>query len=352
MSEISIRSVTVGKPIPVTEGEIGFPGDTWAPAWAKDGTIFTSANDNEGIRGAGSSNMNFNRIVGNTLDGLRGETINTMASYGKIMEKGPDDCTWKSSGCMALDGVLYWFIARHRYGQDSGDVYMRQPAHNGSIIKSTDNGKTWTRSAQENYDHPMFPGSRFATAYFLNYGRDGSESVADGGDRYVYATSNNGFWDNGDDMILGRILRSAMPRLSAADWQFFTGGDGSNDANWSSNPDDSSPLLKDPDRLGATGAVYLPKQKCYLMIGWFYPAGGGKFPGACENTAWTFYVGERPWGPWRSVGTHQFSPQGFYCPAVCPKFTSADGSTVFVFTAGDWNRPAFYRLTAVPVTLT
>ena len=86
-------------------------------------------------------------------------------------ERGPDGCTWKSSGCTSLDGVLYWVVARHKYGEDSGDPYRRQPAQNASIIKSTDLGRTWSRPAKENYQHPMFPGSRFATPYFIEYGR-------------------------------------------------------------------------------------------------------------------------------------------------------------------------------------
>ena len=348
---LSTKPFSVGEPVPLTEDGANFPGDTWAPAWAKNGDILIPANDTEGIRKAGSSNMNFNRLTGPSIHALQGETINTMPDYGKIMEKGPDDCTWKTSGCVAVDGNLYWFIARHRYGQDSGDVTMRQPAHAGSIIMSRDGGHTWTRSARENYEHPMFPGSRFAAGYFVNYGQDGHEAVVDGSDKYVYVTSNNGFWDNGDDMILARIARGAMPRLSAGDWQYFTGGDGARDSSWSAQQSDAALILKNPNHLGATGPAYLPAQQCYLMIAWHYPAGGGKIEGACQTTEWTFYLGLHPWGPWRSIGSQQFNPQGYYCPAVCPKFTSVDGSTIQVLTAGDWNSPLSYRLTAVPVTL-
>ena len=74
-------------------------------------------------------------------------------------------------------------------------------------------------------------------------------------------------------------------------------------------------------------------------------------PGASTKTNWDFYVAPHPWGPWKVIGSDTFSPQGFYCPEVCPKFTSADGSTVRIFTAGDWNIPASYRLTVVPVSL-
>jgi hypothetical protein len=62
-------------------------------------------------------------------------------------------------------------------------------------------------------------------------------------------------------------------------------------------------------------------------------------------------VASHPWGPWRSVATKDWSPQGYYCPGICPKFSSADGSKAWVFTAGDWTNGAVYRLTAVPITI-
>ena len=79
----------------------------------------------------------------------------------------------------------------------------------------------------------MFPGSRFATPYFVEYGQDGRASV-DNADRYVYALSNDGFWDNGNNLILGRVARSKIGNLRAADWQYYRGGDGMEDSAWTS----------------------------------------------------------------------------------------------------------------------
>jgi hypothetical protein len=346
----TIPSITVDAPY-IVVNPAKASGDTWMPAWRADGSVVSPANDTGGFNLIGNSNINFNRIDGATPEALVGTTINTMVAYGPGSGTGPDGCTWKSSGCLALDGTIYWFIARHKYGETSGDQFRRQPAHDGSIIKSTDGGIHWTRPAQENYDHPMFPGTRFAAGYFIDYGREGHEAIADGSDKYVYATSNNSFWDNGDDNILGRVRRSDLPRLSAADWQFYTGGDGRSDAGWTSDMNKAVPVISDPDKLGMTGAVYLPKQKCYLMICWYYPAGGGKMPGAHVTTIWNFRVAAHPWGPWHLVGTHTWTPEGFYCPNVCPKFTSPDGSRLWVFTAGDWTNGDAYRLHAVPLTI-
>lgn len=344
---IAIQSVTVGTPIYVPHNT----GDTWSLAWTPTGEIYTPSNDSKGFHQAGSSNVMFNQILGDTPEQLTGRTVNTMSDYRIHGEEGPDICAWKTSGCTSIDGILYLLVARHCYGEKSGDPTRRQTAQNASFIRSANGGKTWVRAAQDNYDNPMFPGQRFGAPYFVNYGQDGNEAVADRSKRYIYALSNNGFWDNGDDMILGRILRSKMSRLRGSDWQYFQGGDGEGKSSWTSEMAEATPVVSNPNHLGSTGAVYLPAQKCYLMIGWYYPLGGGKMPGASVETCWDFYVAPHPWGPWNVIGSHTFKPEGFYCPTVCPRSTSPDGKIIWAVTAGDWNNPDVYKMTAVPLTL-
>jgi hypothetical protein len=348
----AIHSITVGQVFPVEVSQ----GDTWDLAWARNGSVYSPTNDGPGFEKGywKPANVLFNRIIGDNPEKLDGELMNIMSDYGIASQKGPDGCTWKSSGCIALDGVLYLLVARHLYGGDGGpggDFDKRQVAHGASFIKSTDNGKTWTRSEQENYDHPMFPGNRFAAPYFVQYGQDGHETNADGSDKYVYALSNNGFWDNGDYVVLGRVLRTKMSDLNGADWQFYTEGNGTAEAAWTSNIHDAKPVLCKPDHLGMTRAVYLPVQKCYLMIGWYYPTGGGKIPGSEKKTIWDFYVASHPWGPWRVVDSHTWTPQGYYCPGICPKFSSPDGSTVWAFAAGNWWDGSVYKLNAISLSI-
>ncbi len=143
----------------------------------------------------------------------------------------------------------------------------------------------------------MFPGSRFATPYFVEYGQDGRASV-DNADRYVYALSNDGFWDNGNNLILGRVARSKIGNLSATDWQYYQGGDGMEDSAWMSDMARAKLVLDAPGKLGMNGAVYVPGLRRYIMIGWYYPAGGGKIKDACHATNWDFYEAPKPWGPW------------------------------------------------------
>jgi hypothetical protein len=322
-------------------------GDTWVAALADDGNLYSPSDDTNGFHSAGNANIAFNRIEGTDPLKLGGTTVNTMADYGKGSEEGEDGCTWKSSGCSSIGGVIYWVVARHKYGEKSGDPHMRQTAANASIIKSSDFGRTWTPPARENYDSPTFPGRRFATPYFIEYGR--GHTQVDRADQYVYAISNDGFWDNGNDMVLGRVARSKIGALVGADWEFYSGGDGLRKAAWAHNMAEAKPILERPGKLGMTGAVYLADRGRYLMVGWYYPAGGGKIAGACTKVMWDFYKSPRPWGPWTHIGFREWSPQGYYSPEVCPKFQSS--SRVYLLTAGDWNNPDVYRLTLVPLDL-
>jgi hypothetical protein len=335
-------SVSVGTSVPVPNNI----GDTWELAWTHDNKIFTPSDDSTGFGNAQNTSVHFNQVTGDTPATLNGVSINPMLDYGAGGASGPDGHTWKSSGCIALDGTLYWVVARHKYDK-------LQTAQDSSIIKSTDEGKTWTRSEKENREHPMFPGRRFATPYFISYGQEGHEAVADASDRYVYAMSNDGFWDNGNNMVLGRVLRSKIGDLNGKDWQFFKSGDGTDEANWSAATGDAQPVIDNHNHLGMGGPVYLATQKCYFMAGWYYPAGGGRVThDAPATTNWDFYTAPHPWGPWKIIGSHTFHPEGFYSPGVCPKFTSADGNTIWAYTAGDFqDGTGFYKLFGVPLTL-
>jgi hypothetical protein len=338
-----LRVISVGTPLPLEDNS----GDTWVAAWADDDNLYSPSNDTTGFHKAPNANIAFNRIDGRDPLHLGGVTVNSMTEYGKGGEKRSDGCTWKSSGCTFIDGVIYWVVARHEYGETSGDPYRRQPAHNASIIKSLDYGKTWIRPADVNYQAPMFPGRRFATPYFIEFGHEGS-GRADVGD-YIYALSNNGFWDCGDDMVLGRVARSKIGLLNGSDWEYYTGGNGALKASWSKNMNDAGPVLEGERKFGMGGAVYLHEHQRYFMIGWYYPAGGGKMVGAQRHTAWDFYESPWPWGPWIRIGSYDSQPSGYYSPQVCPKFQTPD--KIYVFTAGNWDSPADYRLTVIPLEI-
>ena len=66
--------------------------------------------------------------------------------------------------------------------------------------------------------HSMFPGRTFSTPFFVQHGKD--DKRQDDSDLYVYAVSNDGAWNNGSWMTLGRVPRDRIARLAAKDWEF------------------------------------------------------------------------------------------------------------------------------------
>jgi hypothetical protein len=380
-----IRGACVGSPITVPNNF----GDTWVTAWADDGNLYTPSDDTlcfdipeffnkEQVKLFQSDftkfakqltadqkeqwqygPIGFNRIEGNDPLNLRGFTVNRMQDYmvqngyramlDRPLKDTPNsEWSWKSSGCVFVDGTFYWCISRQLFSPSKkGSDVGRWSRVDCSVIKSADYGRTWTRSVDENLHSPMFPGSTFATPYFIDYG--GAQVAIDGADRFIYAISNNGFWDNGDTLILSRVPRARIGLLNALDWEFYAGGDRSAQASWSQNVAAARPILQKPRQLSATGAIYLTERKRYMMIDWYYPV-SANVKSATAKTVWQFYEAPRPWGPWTQIGSHTWSPQGYYGPVICPKFQTAD--RLYVITAGDWlNWWDNYRLTVVPIDL-
>ena len=291
--------------------------DTWDATWADDGNLYASSDDSWGFNNQPSRNLHYHVIKGDAPSALVGTTINTMDEYGGGTQKGPDGCMWKANGNMCVEGALYLFVSRHGL-----DFSARQTAEHSSLIRSTDKGRTWQRTAAENYSNPMFPGGRFGSPFFVQYGQNGQADVHNA-DRYVFAVANNGFWENGDDMIVARVPKADIGGLQASDWQFHVGGDGMRDASWSRNRSDARPVIVNPGRCSMTGAQYIAPLKRYMMIQWYYTRGSGHV--ASTDTTWLFYESPTPWGPWRAFDTKRFSPHAYYNPCIPSKLISQDG---------------------------
>ena len=299
---------------PIVDVQLGAPlyydagGDSWDPTWAEDDRLYAAVNDGAGF-GTQKRNIGFNQISGGDPRRLTGRLQNLMDNYGAMnAPAAADGRNWKSGGSISIDGVLYLSVGMDRYVDPK--YGGRQSRINASIIKSTDHGLHWARSMQQNLDRPMFPGMRFATPFFVHYGKDYSAATVDNADRYIYATSNNGFWDNGDSYILGRVARSKIGALKAADWSFYQGGDGMLDSSWGADITRAAILIHAPGQCGETGVTYLPALNRYVMAAWYYPIGNGH-AGKIEATAFAFYESpslgghgkrSRPFRPIRRAG--------------------------------------------------
>lgn len=312
-------------------------GDTWDPFWADDDNLYAFNCDGRGF-GKEGRNLAFNRFSGDSPRNLTGAMINTMDAYGTSGQKEADNATWKACGQECIDSIFYSFVSRNVYGKDSGDYWLRQTAFNSSLIKSTDRGLTWTRSAKENYEHPMWLGPAFGAPFFIHYGKNGGVVAQDGANRYVYAVSTNGFWNDGDSYVLGRVIRERLPDLNPKDWKYFGGGDGNESKAWSARVEDAKPLLDLRTRCGQSGPCYIPALGLYLMVVWYNTEKMGKWFEPNEMK-YDFYQAPRPWGPWTAVSSYsdRFLSLGhMYGPSVCAKFQRTEGTDVHMtmFTAG------------------
>jgi hypothetical protein len=211
-----------------------------------------------------------------------------------------------------------------------------------------------------------FPGASFGAPSFVKYGKDYNATV-DGADKYVYAVSNNGYFANGDYLILGRVLRSAIGNLKDSDWQFYRGcigADGTDDANWTSSITDPSvtKLLDNPGNVGMVDVTYIGALQRYIMLDWGWrQRNSGKFERSGTTTLDT-YEAPYPWGPWTKVGTVQsLDPEAFYDPHIITKFVKVDPANpkkayALIATAGEWDTSIaptqpYYKLTLVPMTI-
>ena len=341
-------------------------GDTWDPFWAEDDNLYAFHCDGRGF-GTARRNLAFNRLSGDSPWSLAGAPVNSMDDYGTSGRKEADNATWKACGQECIDSAFYAFVSRNAYGRDSGDYWLRQTAFNSSLIKSTDKGLTWTRSAAENYKRPMWPGPAFGSPFFVHYGKNGGNVEQDGASRYVYAVSNNGFWNDGDQYILGRVSRNRLPDLNPMDWEYFLGGDGGNASRWSAEIERADPILRVPVHCGQTPPCYIPSLGLYLMVVWYNTDRMIRWFEPNE-VRYDFYQAAHLWGPWSPIDSFsdRFLGQGhMYGPSLCAKFQQRQGGDVQVimFTSGcpfedvpsglykAWAIPLILRTTTVPSVL-
>ena len=392
-SQSNLIGASVGIPEVMSSWGQGM-GDTWYNTWAGDGNIYATSDDAHGFNGTCDSNLVVNELIGSDPSEISSPYMNCMTSFGAIGNQGNynDGRTWKTDGIISVDGTLYLAVARQQDGT-GGYPNGLQPSDDASIVKSTDDGHTWSNSfgttgsaggAAPPYNSTtgqadaMFPGTSFGTPQFINYGQDdAAASTADGGGTYVYAISNDGFAYDGSSMILGRVLRSQIGNLNASQWQFYTGppgGDGTNAANWSSSASDAQPILTASHQLSQSGVQYIPQLGEYIMTSFYYPFvaswndTGTQKQGAASESTWDFYDAPHPWGPWTrffnqpttecylGCDSATTSQLGLYDPALVSKFSNMDGLSNVIFSTGDFNAPNrpndyMYRLHEFPFTI-
>jgi hypothetical protein len=348
-----ILSAQIGNAIRVPDCS----GDVWTTTWADDDNLYSVTDDTTGFNKACDSNLAVHRISGGPPPNVAGVTVNPMKEFGKAGELKEDGASWKASGLICVNGVLYLAVSRHRYdgvgdmSADSEHHFWIQETWDASILKSFDHGTTWTPAPK--LGHSMFPGRVFSNPFFVQYSRDGHGSK-DGKGNFVYAVSNDGTWNNGNWMTMGRVSAGLIERLDPEDWEFVHGFDDKRQPIWGPRHDNALYVFRSPGRASMTGIHYIAPLDLYIMPQWHYPR-LDEPKRRWKVTRWEFYSAPSPWGPWTLFHTQDFEPQGFYNPSIPSKFISEDGRKFWIFVAGDFTTNKepnnFYGLNVLPVTL-
>jgi hypothetical protein len=339
---------SLGKPIryPVAGG------DVWTTTWADDDNLYSVSDDTSGFGKACDSNLALSRISGDSPSTLHGVTVNSMSEFGKATESNKlDDASWKASGLTCVDSVLYLAVSRHGYANDGGYSYLLQQTWDASIIKSEDHGKTWKGIPK--VGQAMFPGHLFSDPFFVQYGKNGQGSK-DGADEYVYALSNDGIWNNGNWMTMGRVRRDQIANLNPHDWEFIQRFDKDRNPIWGPRYDTPRYVFRNPGRTSMTSIAYVSGLDLYLMPQWYYTHLDDA-QHTMNATRLEFYYAPAPWGPWTLFHSQDSEPEGWYNPCIWSKFISDEGRKLWLSTSGlgpnfPTNSDA-YCLTLVPVTV-
>ena len=346
----STLNLWIATPPDITLGSVfkynsGYPtkyvaSDTWVSTWADDGNIYVTSCDT--VNGGGwqatapTHNFMFSTLS-NATTSMTGSLVNGMTAFGTVAQAGSDGGNYKVFGIISVNGTIYAATARS-HGSVNG--LGQTVGFSVQIIKSSDHGVTWTPqppSTAEPYASPMFP-TAFPTPSFVQYGQDYQGQTVDNSSLYVYAVSTDVGWNNSSNLLLGRVLISAIGNLSASDWSFWKGtpsDDIANSANWDSNYSNAVSVLTSTLKLGASGIQYVPSAGKYVMMQWYYPSIISGIGFDSSSTVWTLYEATSLKGPWVAKQTIFWPITGLYDARVIP--SSVSGNTLMFAASGNFS---------------
>lgn len=332
--------------------------DTFYNCKSNDGVTYMVNDDSFGftINGlptyvAGTGAQNVMKVLSEAP--LTIQTINNFANYGVASSLG-DSLSSKAFGIFCMNGILFLDIGRQNQSGTQATGGLAQL--HGNIIWSYDHGVTWNYPQNIGQFSPkgtttnpltfsMWPGSpaTMGSAAFVKYGADNGTlgytdpiNQHDNGNIYVYLVFNEGTWNGGGSqgggnvLYIARVPRAKLQNLQGTDWQWWTGGDGNLDSNWSFSESSATPMLSNTGKLGTPDVVYIPSKNRYLMLTFYYPSGVTN-GGSNLDSVWLAYEAPHPWGPWTQVFSQEFGGAngGDYNPIILSD-TAFSGNTVTV----------------------
>jgi hypothetical protein len=339
------------KRVTVSQGQMtsNTVGDIWPTAWADDDDLYTAACDTTGNpagmyrRGRATPvdtappgdpspgrNVAITRLAGDP-DAPRLTTLNPMEPL--LAMHGYDGAvgSWKASGMLAHDGVLYLTAFHHRYCWEVRAFPWWTGTH-PAVLVSRDYGASWSSPTDAlGVEDPY----RFGSPSFVQFGRDGADHQPE----YVYLVSpGEGRWTNNDTYLLARARADAIEWSDR--WEYWHGEDDL--GGWGSIRS-ATPIIEAPMGLGCgPEVVYIAQLDSYVLLTFSapdLPTGPATWQEAAkahDRTLLHVYQAEQLAGPWRSVYSGRGPGQNDYCPRLPLKWVSADGLTAHLISAGNF----------------
>lgn len=347
-------------------------GDTFYNAVSNDGTTYVVTDDTT-FGWTGQATVNTAMMVGKftNLSPIVGANVNTLTGFGTT-SSGPSGSglSSKLSGLFPMGGCL---LGAMGYQNENDGTHNRQ--YYGGIIESCDHGATWTNLQGTNSSAGTIPSpytttswpqttpTSFASpAWVMMAADDGTNGYLVSTNRvlnanaFVYVISNgqtsggNACWTGCDKYFLARTPRASMlANPGTTVWQFYTGtgGDGTQDAAWSTSQSAATAILTNTGDLSLASMQYFPALNRWLLLTWYYPGAYG------DTTTWEAYDCSAPWSCSSVAVTSQPTGHGFYnpVPLQADALAASSGTTTArILFSGYWAE-SLYNLQFATMTV-
>lgn len=321
-------------------------GDTWDSTWLSDDSVMMQMNDGTGF---GSGTNVHDRIVSvagtpETPSSMSGTNLNPGTLSSTLG-------TTYSTTVYQVDGALYLITC---YSNQTPGAFTFS---NASILKSTDGGANWINAAGASNTVPAdtaasstFPGSKWGSVNFVKYGKGGTAPNVDNAQTYVYFSDADGSNAGSADYYMARVKRSDLTAWTTTfdrtKIEYFTGGDGSLNANWSTTVVNAVSIYNNPNRVSPTNIVYNPTLGRYIAT----PYNSDSFASPQIESTIRVMQAPHPWGPWTDVLDENLNTKeadNLTWSFLTQKYTGADGMEMWMTASGK----SPYGLQFVPVYL-
>lgn len=361
----AITGLVVGTPTGYNSINVSNQGDadTFYNCKSNDGSTYMTLGDsNDGFRisGApaytGGGQFSLMKVLNESP--LTIQTFNFMPNYGNFGVNLSDGLSSKIAGAFCMGGNIFLTTGRQNQAMSQANGAFAQTI--GNVVMSYDKGVTWNNpdnlGSFGSYPRNPLSASMFGTtptqmgtADFVMYCADDGTlgytaacNEHDNGNLWVYLIANEGAWNGGGTQgggnayYIARVARAKLSHLNGSDYQWYTGGDGNLDANWSSTQSAAVAILTNTGHLGTADIEYIPAKNRYLLLTFYY-AGGVTNGGSRLNSFWLGYEAQHPWGPWTQIFSQQFtgSDGGAYNPIVLAD-TKFSGTTPTILWTGNF----------------